>query len=193
MDDVAYLLGRCSVCDLGVDCLHMEKENQNQRNQNLHQKSSFQLSPLCAALPESGRGLGPPVNLLSGEKTRRFPLSTHLKSFKQPFPLFSPPWHVSVCFYRWLYWLSQLFQETQLGWALLFSTPSSLGKVTFLQAHMVRQHILGTEGTWGRALARPPRVAGCTSTCLKDGAIWVDNALLEHIIHCFVIPNGDQG
>ena len=49
------------------------------------------------------------------------------------------------------------------------------------------------EGTWGRALVGALRVAGHALTCVKDGAIWVDDALLEHIIHRCVIPSRDQG
>lgn len=29
---------------------------------------------------------------------------------------------------------------------------------------------------------------GCTSTCIKDGVIWVGDAVLELIVCCFVIP-----
>lgn len=48
-------------------------------------------------------------------------------------------------------------------------------------------------GQRGRALAGARCVAGRTSTCVKDDVIWVRDALLELIIHSFVIPNGEQG
>lgn len=48
-------------------------------------------------------------------------------------------------------------------------------------------------GQRGRALAGAHCVAGSASTCIKDDVIWVRDALLELIIHGFVIPNGEQG
>lgn len=76
-----------------------------------------------------------------------------------------------------------------LGTAVL--QPVVLGEGD-LPANPYGEAVLGTEGTWGRALAGSPHVAGSTWTCVKDGVIWVDDALLEHVTLRFVIPNGDR-
>lgn len=105
------------------------------------------------ALPKSGRGLGPPVNLLSGAKKRSCISSLHPSQIFQAALSPALPALLRLCVYWWLCWLSLLFQETQPGWALLVSSPLSLVKVTFLQTPTVRQHLCEMEGRGQQALA----------------------------------------
>lgn len=133
----------------------MEKVKGNQANQTkacTKKKLFLAVTPVCGA-PRGLERAGTSCKFIFwGKKNLLYFLSPpFLNLSSSPFPC-SPRPVVPLCFYRWLYWLSQLFQETRPGGALLFSSPLSLVEVTFLQAHMVRQHVLGTEGTWGRAL-----------------------------------------
>lgn len=153
-DSVADLGEDSVLCDLRVD-FSLDGKRKTQPNQTLHQKKALFGCHHCLRHSLSpGEGWTLLEIYYLGKKTLGFPLSTLLKSFKYPFPLFSPPHCVCLCFYRWLCWPSQLFPETQPGWTLLFSSLLSLVKVIVLQAHMVRQHVPLGQGTekysgWG--------------------------------------------
>lgn len=101
---------------LRVGCLQKEK-------QNPCQKRSFQLSPLSTALLESRIGLGCPLNVLHKEKNFCISSLHPSEVFQVAFSPVPPPSRVSVGFYQWLCWPSQLLQEVQPGWALCSPAP----------------------------------------------------------------------